>query len=355
MKGIVGQFFRQFGITISAAVLISLFVAFTLDPMLSSRFSKRTIAHGANEPFARAQAARSSAFFEGMDDVYRARARLGGAPQARRRRCSRSAARRSWAAIGKLMGNEFVNAEDRGQFVVDIELPAGTSLDETDRVSRGRREASSSTTSRSSSSSPRIGPERRGQQGRRGASSPSPKSERTATLLASSRTSRASAVARDRCRTRRSTSPIPPFVEGAQTEAPIMIDVARQLDYDDARAARRSRSARSLRTHARRAGRAGEVHARAARAARRGRSRRAPPTQGLAVAQVAMALRTAMEGDEAASCARARTRSRSACASRKSDRADAATMLAHLTLWTPKGPVDARRRRARSSAARGRR
>ena len=40
MSGIVGQFFRQFGLTVSAAVLISLFVAFTLDPMLSSRFSK---------------------------------------------------------------------------------------------------------------------------------------------------------------------------------------------------------------------------------------------------------------------------------------------------------------------------
>ena len=38
VKGMVGQFFRQFGITISAAVAISLFVAFTLDPMLSSRF-----------------------------------------------------------------------------------------------------------------------------------------------------------------------------------------------------------------------------------------------------------------------------------------------------------------------------
>ncbi|MCA1664496.1 MAG: efflux RND transporter permease subunit, partial [Myxococcales bacterium] len=48
IKGIAGQFFRQFGITISAAVVISLLVAFTLDPMLSSRFSK-TIAHGEKE------------------------------------------------------------------------------------------------------------------------------------------------------------------------------------------------------------------------------------------------------------------------------------------------------------------
>ena len=36
MGGIVGKFFHEFGITISAAVLISMFVSFTLDPMLSS-------------------------------------------------------------------------------------------------------------------------------------------------------------------------------------------------------------------------------------------------------------------------------------------------------------------------------
>ncbi len=36
MSGIVGKFFHEFGITIVAAVLISMFVSFTLDPMLSS-------------------------------------------------------------------------------------------------------------------------------------------------------------------------------------------------------------------------------------------------------------------------------------------------------------------------------
>src|SRR3954471_3982862 len=40
MPGIVGQFFKQFGITISAAVIISLFISFTLDPMLSARLAK---------------------------------------------------------------------------------------------------------------------------------------------------------------------------------------------------------------------------------------------------------------------------------------------------------------------------
>lgn len=36
MEGIIGKFFHEFGITIVAAVLISMFVSFTLDPMLSS-------------------------------------------------------------------------------------------------------------------------------------------------------------------------------------------------------------------------------------------------------------------------------------------------------------------------------
>jgi HAE1 family hydrophobic/amphiphilic exporter-1 len=38
MKGIIGRFFFQFGMTVTFAVLVSLFVSFTLDPMLSSRW-----------------------------------------------------------------------------------------------------------------------------------------------------------------------------------------------------------------------------------------------------------------------------------------------------------------------------
>src|SRR5207237_9348934 len=48
MSGLIGRFFFQFGLTVAVAVLVSLFVSFTLDPMLSSlwhdppgsRFSK---------------------------------------------------------------------------------------------------------------------------------------------------------------------------------------------------------------------------------------------------------------------------------------------------------------------------
>jgi hydrophobic/amphiphilic exporter-1 (mainly G- bacteria), HAE1 family len=38
MKGIAGRFFFQFGMTVAFAVMVSLFVSFTLDPMLSSRW-----------------------------------------------------------------------------------------------------------------------------------------------------------------------------------------------------------------------------------------------------------------------------------------------------------------------------
>ncbi|WP_312648860.1 efflux RND transporter permease subunit [Aminipila sp.] len=40
LNGVVGQFFKQFGITVVGSVLISLFVSFTLVPMLSSRYLK---------------------------------------------------------------------------------------------------------------------------------------------------------------------------------------------------------------------------------------------------------------------------------------------------------------------------
>ena len=36
MGGVIGRFFLQFGLTVAVAVLVSLFVSFTLDPMLSA-------------------------------------------------------------------------------------------------------------------------------------------------------------------------------------------------------------------------------------------------------------------------------------------------------------------------------
>jgi hydrophobe/amphiphile efflux-1 (HAE1) family protein len=44
MTGIVGQFFKQFGITVAFAVMVSLVIAFTLTPMLSANYLE--ISHG---------------------------------------------------------------------------------------------------------------------------------------------------------------------------------------------------------------------------------------------------------------------------------------------------------------------
>jgi hydrophobic/amphiphilic exporter-1 (mainly G- bacteria), HAE1 family len=55
MPGIAGQFFKPFAITIAAAVLVSLFVSFSLDPMLSAYWPDPQIeSHERRNPLARA-------------------------------------------------------------------------------------------------------------------------------------------------------------------------------------------------------------------------------------------------------------------------------------------------------------
>ncbi len=131
MSGIVGQFFRQFGLTIAGATVMSLFVAFTLDPMLSSRFSKPHV-KGKKDPFAPLKRPFEAAF-NAIDALYRQV--LGWAVHHK--------ALVGLLAVGSLVGmgyiakytgTEFVSEEDRGQFIAEVTLPAGTSLDETSRL-----------------------------------------------------------------------------------------------------------------------------------------------------------------------------------------------------------------------------
>jgi HAE1 family hydrophobic/amphiphilic exporter-1 len=78
MGGIIGKFFHEFGVTIVAAVLISMFVSFTLDPMLSSVWHDPEIeAHGkpkANPSFYDRTIGRVTGWFdratEAMSDAY---------------------------------------------------------------------------------------------------------------------------------------------------------------------------------------------------------------------------------------------------------------------------------------------
>ena len=50
MGGMIGKIFFQFGVTVAFAVLVSLFVSFTLDPMLSSIWADPEVEHGALDP-----------------------------------------------------------------------------------------------------------------------------------------------------------------------------------------------------------------------------------------------------------------------------------------------------------------
>ncbi|MBI5092341.1 MAG: efflux RND transporter permease subunit, partial [Candidatus Hydrogenedentes bacterium] len=48
MQGIVGQFMKSFGVTMASAILLSLFVSFTMAPMLASRWLKKAAAKNGN-------------------------------------------------------------------------------------------------------------------------------------------------------------------------------------------------------------------------------------------------------------------------------------------------------------------
>jgi HAE1 family hydrophobic/amphiphilic exporter-1 len=66
MGGIIGRFFREFGVVIAAAVLVSGIVSLTLIPMLASRFLKKQMfhKHASNAPSAKGTAAGMSRLYE---------------------------------------------------------------------------------------------------------------------------------------------------------------------------------------------------------------------------------------------------------------------------------------------------
>lgn len=143
MEGIIGKFFHEFGITIVAAVMISMFVSFTLDPMLSSVWHDPAIAsHGHKQ----AQAGwydktlgRLTAWFDRGTD------RLADGYQRLLR----------WALVYKkttvflalavfvssllmvrVLGTEFVPKADFSETSLKFETPVGTSLEATEAKTR---------------------------------------------------------------------------------------------------------------------------------------------------------------------------------------------------------------------------
>jgi HAE1 family hydrophobic/amphiphilic exporter-1 len=130
MTGMVGQFFKQFGLTISIAVLLSLFVAFTLDPMLSARLSTQ-LHHGKRTGIAgliERQLDALDAFYKrSLDAAMRNQGLTVGIAVL---------ALVLTGVVATRLPVEFVPKEDRGEVMADLRLPIGSSLEATDAMTR---------------------------------------------------------------------------------------------------------------------------------------------------------------------------------------------------------------------------
>jgi len=127
MSGIIGRVFFQFGITVTVAVLVSLFVSFTLDPMLSSRWKdpmEGRFAHlrGLRQLMAGVE--------RGLEHVHALYARLLVVALAYRKTTLAIAALIFFSsfALIPLVGGEFMPKADEGFFTLTVKTPVGTSL-----------------------------------------------------------------------------------------------------------------------------------------------------------------------------------------------------------------------------------
>ncbi|OUM03369.1 efflux RND transporter permease subunit [Variovorax sp. JS1663] len=143
MEGIIGKFFHEFGITIVAAVLISMFVSFTLDPMLSSIWHDPSIhAHGERKAptgLYDRTIGRVTGWFDRATD------RLGEGYQAILRWSLAHKLATLLTAIGifvasvlmvPLLGSEFVPKADYSETNISFYTPVGSSLEVTEAKAR---------------------------------------------------------------------------------------------------------------------------------------------------------------------------------------------------------------------------
>ena len=132
MSGFAGQWFKPFALTIACAVLVSLFVSFSLDPMLSAYWPDPQIeAHERRNPIARAHRPLQPVVRPAGAALPRRR-RVGARPpqdDGRARGGHRSSARsRCRSPFG---GFGFTPESDRSELTVTVEAPPGSSLEYT--------------------------------------------------------------------------------------------------------------------------------------------------------------------------------------------------------------------------------
>ncbi|MBI4536342.1 MAG: efflux RND transporter permease subunit [candidate division NC10 bacterium] len=130
MSGIVGRFFNSFGLTAAVAILVSLFVSFTLTPSLSSRFLKVPTgkAHAADRT-----GSKQRGFYAALDRGYD---RLLRWALAHRKTVVAIAVLVAGSVVAMLpaVKKEFFPADDMSEFEVVIETSAGSSLEKSDAI-----------------------------------------------------------------------------------------------------------------------------------------------------------------------------------------------------------------------------
>ena len=129
--GLVGKVFREFGLTIVVSTLISLFVSFTLTPMLASRWS--SLNRYAEGSFVGRIVNWSEGLQKRLDAGYRWLLSWGLANRKKVIAISGGVLLISLLPIPlHLIGTEFMTQPDRGEFALIVEMPVGTPLNKTD-------------------------------------------------------------------------------------------------------------------------------------------------------------------------------------------------------------------------------
>ncbi|HEU5436096.1 MAG TPA: efflux RND transporter permease subunit, partial [Telluria sp.] len=130
MQGIIGRFFMQFGITVAVAVLVSLFVSFTLDPMLSSVWPDPVKDRFKYVPWLGRMMEKIE---HGIDKVHVVYGKVLGVALAWRK-CTLALALALFAgsiALIPMVGGEMFPETDNGYIQLRFKTPVGSSLDYT--------------------------------------------------------------------------------------------------------------------------------------------------------------------------------------------------------------------------------
>jgi hydrophobic/amphiphilic exporter-1 (mainly G- bacteria), HAE1 family len=135
MGGIVGRFFFEFGITIAFAVMVSLFVSFTMDPMLSSRWYDPAIETGMRRRGIARGLAVFDRWFEGLHGNYE---RAIAFALGHRGLVLTFALLLFVASLAVFphLGTAFFPEYDRGELQVSFKTAPGSSIDQTEDIAR---------------------------------------------------------------------------------------------------------------------------------------------------------------------------------------------------------------------------